>query len=139
MLRVAYHFKAVSFNFCFINFPISLQTCISEDIYQVDCIHTKKQYSYGLFWHASPWRVRILEAITVNAMFWATGVKILRISRTRDEGQGHEAWIQKKEMDFCEHTGGEQTGVYLNNKSALASDFQSYHYILSCKANLRQR
>lgn len=71
MLRVAYHFKAVSFNFCFINFPITLQTCISEDIYQVACIHTKKQYSYGLFWHASPWTVHILEAVTVNAMFWA--------------------------------------------------------------------
>lgn len=41
MLRVAYNFKVVSFNFCFINFPISLQTYISEDIYQVDCIHTK--------------------------------------------------------------------------------------------------
>lgn len=61
----------------------------------------------------------------------STGVKILRTCRTRDEGQGLEVRIQEEKMDFCEHTGGEQRGVYLNNKSASASDFQSYHYILS--------
>lgn len=93
MLRVEYHFKAVSFNFCFINFPISLQTYISEDISQVHCINTKKQDSYGLFWRASPWGVHTVEGISANVMIWVIGGKILKTWRTRDEGQGHKAWI----------------------------------------------